>query len=306
MVRCDTKHTLDSHLASRRHRKRVETRAVFRRLRDDASSRFIHRVAHAAWHCDLCAAALATENEYIQHHCEMSPDYHDKDTTDTASAHAERVAGHFVERPSSIDTDSAQPDVNQSKFRYLSARDLASVAEKGLQRTHNLGEQDVTRAAGFADPAVDAAKRVGRLPTLAALTGLGGKRAPADDSSPPGADPPPPSDNSNVKKDPLNKQGLMSRTVFTNDDPKISNFFSIYISTTKSSLLTSIPLFLIEQFSRFSNAYFLTAVPISSLTPGGAMWVANECWHVGWPIQAQLAIDQVCTDRSMRWGGYRN
>ena len=49
----------------------------------------------------------------------------------------------------------------------------------------------------------------------------------------------------------------MSRTVYINDDPKSSNFFSNYISTTKYSLLTLIPLFLIEQFSRFSNAYFL-------------------------------------------------
>lgn len=146
----------------------------------------------------------------------------------------------------------------QSKFRYLSARELASRADKGLERVQDFGGRAVKGAAGFAAPAVDAARR--RLPSLATLAGLGGKRAPGEDG-----DPPPPSNGSNAESTPVRgspsgprrQQEASSRIVYINDETRNAHFPTNYISTMKYSLWSAIPMFLFEQFSRFSNAYFL-------------------------------------------------
>lgn len=176
---------------------------------------------------------------------------------------AERIE-RIVERPrthepvaTSLNPDASQSDQQSSKFPYLSARELASAADKGLQRAHVFRERAVSRAAVLAAPAVDAAKR--RLPSLATLAGLGGKRAPGEDN-----DPPPPSDpdsdqnSDSTSPNPLRRRPEpQSRVVHLNDEHSNSLFPTNYIATTKYSLWSALPMFLFEQFSRFSNAYFL-------------------------------------------------
>ncbi len=44
------------------------------------------------------------------------------------------------------------------------------------------------------------------------------------------------------------------RIVYINDEARNPNFLSNYISTSKYSLLTAVPIFHFEQFSPFSNA----------------------------------------------------
>eukprot|EP00178_Gracilaria_changii_P019060 TRINITY_DN55501_c0_g1_i1.p1 TRINITY_DN55501_c0_g1~~TRINITY_DN55501_c0_g1_i1.p1 ORF type:complete len:1506 (-),score=224.81 TRINITY_DN55501_c0_g1_i1:6038-10555(-) len=164
---------------------------------------------------------------------------------------AERLAGHLGASshhpPSSQDADQ-----HASFLPRLSARELAGMADKSLQRAHVLGERAVTRAAGFA--------KVGRLPSLAAITGFGGKRAPAEGSDNE-------SDNgAGARMSTLSTAGLQAlrrrnepefRTVHVNDESANSHFPTNYVSTTKYSLWSALPLFLYEQFTRFSNAYFL-------------------------------------------------
>lgn len=200
---------------------------------------------------------------------------------------AERIAEHGAERHDSIHASGTDPahlnsDASSHKFRYLSARQLANRADKGLQKAHYIGGLAVNKAAGFAAPAVDAAKR--RLPSLATLAGLGGKRAPGDDADPP---PPPgspnqPSSQNNQNRPLRRQQDATSRVIYVNDESRNAHFPTNYVSTTKYSPWTAIPHFLIEQFSRFSNAYFLVVgigytidkvTPIFTIGRYSTLWV---------------------------------
>lgn len=161
---------------------------------------------------------------------------------------AERIARQAA-APRSTPTSAPPP-------KY-SARELASGVDKGLARAHVLGERAYTRAAGLAAPAMDAAKRVGRLPSLAGWTGFGGKRAPNDDGDG-GGDPDASASSSGAGARPKRQVvDAAARVVHINDEARNSHFGSNYISTTKYSLWSALPMFLYEQFSRFSNAYFL-------------------------------------------------
>ncbi|KAI0559466.1 Cation transport ATPase (P-type) [Gracilaria domingensis] len=166
---------------------------------------------------------------------------------------AERLAGR-LHGASHHPVSSQDADHNPPSFLpRLSARELAGMADKSLQRAHVLGERAVTRAAGFA--------KVGRLPSLAAITGFGGKRAPGEGSDQES------DDGAGTRISSLSGAGLHAlrrrahepefRTVRINDDSANSHFPSNYVSTTKYSLWSALPLFLYEQFTRFSNAYFL-------------------------------------------------
>ncbi|CDF35125.1 unnamed protein product [Chondrus crispus] len=106
------------------------------------------------------------------------------------------------------------------------------------------------------------------MPSLATITGFGGKRAPADrdddDKSDHRPSSPGPGRPRRRHVDPA------SRVVHINDETKNSHFISNYVSTTKYSLWSAIPMFLFEQFSRFSNAYFLVVgigYTINAVTP---------------------------------------
>lgn len=199
---------------------------------------------------------------------------------------AERIAEHGAERYDSIHPSATDPahlnsDASLYKFRYLSARQLANRADKGLQKAHYIGGLAVNKAAGLAAPAVDAAKR--RLPSLATLTGLGGKRAPGDDADPPSPHPNSESDpQNNQNRPPRHQQEPPSRIVYINDESRNAHFPTNYVSTTKYSLWTAVPQFLVEQFSRFSNAYFLVVgigytidkvTPIFTIGRYSTLWV---------------------------------
>lgn len=153
----------------------------------------------------------------------------------------------------------------------LSARELASGVDKGLHRAHAIGERAYTRAAGLAAPAVDAARRVGRLPSLAGWPGFGGRRAPADEAAANpgggggggdwgggGEDPAASATAAPAPLPPVRPQAPHgTRVVYVNDEANYSHFGSNYISNTKYTLWSALPMFLIEHFSRFSNAHFL-------------------------------------------------
>lgn len=180
----------------------------------------------------------------------------DRDAERIAERVTDRPRGHDSMHPSGPDYGHPNPDVPSYRFhRYLNTRHLANRADKGLQKAHHIGELAVNKAAGFAAPAVDAAKR--RLPSLAALGGFGGKRAPEDPGPPAPDGSSHPSSNPDQNGYPRRPHDPPSRTVFINDEPRNSHFPTNYISTTKYSPWTALPQFLIEQFSRFSNAYFL-------------------------------------------------
>lgn len=181
----------------------------------------------------------------------------DSQTPDTSymmlrDADAERIAG----RPA---PDPHFPEANTARFPKLSARELASVADKGLQRANDFGARAVKGvAASLAGPT---GKRVRRLPSLATLKGFGGKRAPVDNTDRnPDQNPDPNPDGSSSANPHLpmrRRQEPVSRTVRINDEFSNLHFPTNYISTTKYSLWSCLPIFLYEQFSRFSNAYFL-------------------------------------------------
>lgn len=168
-----------------------------------------------------------------------------------------------------------QPSIG--KFPKISARELAGMADKSLHKASAFGERAVTRAAGIAAPAAAAAKRVGRLPSLATIAGFGGKRAPGDpdddDGDGNGGDNPDSSGRrpSSGPARPLRRHvDAGARVVHINDESKNTHFISNYVSTTKYSLWNAIPMFLVEQFLRFSNAYFLIVgigYTIDAVTP---------------------------------------
>lgn len=139
------------------------------------------------------------------------------------------------------------------KFPKISARELAGMADKSLHRVHALTERNVFR------PAAVAAKRVSRLPSLATLAGFG-KHAPTDPNDATGASNPPSSPDSRLSGAmgrQRRKPDVATRVIHINDESRNSHFPSNYVSTTKYSWLTALPMFLHEQFTRFSNAYFL-------------------------------------------------
>lgn len=177
-------------------------------------------------------------------------------------ADAERIAErahHHDTHPAAQDA-SNPPDNSGTKFPKLSARELAGMADKGLHKATALGGRAVNRAAGFAAPAAAAAKKVGRMPSLATLTGFGGKRAPSeqsDDEGGPDGSNPTSAATSPGHRPRRKKFDTSSRIVHINDESKNSHFPTNYLSTTKYSLWTALPMFLYEQFSRFSNGYFL-------------------------------------------------
>ncbi|CAN8077201.1 unnamed protein product [Agarophyton chilense] len=165
---------------------------------------------------------------------------------------AERLADRLRGAPQQPES-THESEQHASFLPRLSARELAGMADKSIQRAHVFGERAVTRAAGLA--------KVGRLPSLAAITAFGGKRAPAEGSDQ-GSD-----NGASARMSTLSGAGLHAlrrknvepefRTVYINDESSNSHFPTNYISTTKYSLWSALPLFLYEQFTRFSNAYFL-------------------------------------------------
>lgn len=139
------------------------------------------------------------------------------------------------------------------------ARQLADFTDKGINRGQQLFEKKMWA------PAANAARKVGRLPSLATLKGFG-KQAPADDhdGDKPGrghdgddGDPSNSRASGRLGRQRRRPDPLIGRTVYINDEDKNSHFPRNYVSTTKYSLLTAVPHFLYEQFSRFSNFYFL-------------------------------------------------
>lgn len=151
--------------------------------------------------------------------------------------------------------NDAPGDADQpvQKFPKISARELADMADKSLNRVHALTERNVFR------PAAVAAKRVGRLPSLTTLAGFG-KRAPTeanDGGGGGGGRRGGASRTSGGLGRPRRKVEQATKVVYINDEAKNSHFPSNYVSTTKYSWLTALPMFLLEQFSRFCNAYFL-------------------------------------------------
>lgn len=175
-----------------------------------------------------------------------------------------------------------QPSVG--KFPKISARELAGMADKSLHKATAFGERAVTRAAGLAAPAAAAAKRVGRLPSLATIAGFGGKRAPGDPDDDDGDGGAGGSRRlSSGPARPLRRHvDASARIVHINDESKNTHFISNYVSTTKYSLWSAIPMFLFEQFSRFSNAYFLVigigycidaVTPIFTVGRYSTLWV---------------------------------
>lgn len=185
---------------------------------------------------------------------------------------AQQIADRAAQRPRSHDPLSnpnhdaanSQGETPSSKFPYLSARELASGVDKGLARAQGFGERAVKGAAEFALPAVDAARR--RLPSLATLAG-GGKQAPADDGDPSN---PSTSTSGDPPNNNPNRNDPVARTVHINQESFNSHFPTNYVSTTKYKLWSALPMFLYEQFSRFSNAYFLIVgigYTIPAITP---------------------------------------
>ncbi|PXF43518.1 putative phospholipid-transporting ATPase 7 [Gracilariopsis chorda] len=185
---------------------------------------------------------------------------------------AERLAGRVQQDATNNHESTNDTDQHQTSFLpKLSARELAGMADKSIQRAQMLGGRAVTRAAGLA--------RVGRLPSLAAITAFGGKRAPVeDDASHRDEDDDDASPGRRLST--LSAAGLHAlrrrapepdlRTVRINDESANSHFPSNYVSTTKYSLWSALPLFLYEQFTRFSNAYFLMVgigYTINAITP---------------------------------------
>ena len=193
-------------------------------------------------------------------------------------ADAERIGAR------SAAPDPHHPEHQNSRFPMLSARELAGMADKSLQRANEFGARAVKGVKGAASLAGPAAKRVGRMPSLATLTGFGGKRAPVDggDQNPDDPDDPDQSRMSSGANPLRRKQEPESRKVYINDEAKNAHFPTNYVSTTKYSLLTCVPHFLFEQFSRFSNAYFLIVgigycidevSPVSTFGRYSTLWV---------------------------------
>ena len=155
--------------------------------------------------------------------------------------------------------DAHQPTEAHSAglFPKFRARELADMADKGINRVTELGGRAVNRAANIAAPAATAAKRVGRYKSLSSLPGFGGRRAPVDQNNASSED----TNTSSFHTPhglPLRRRNdPTSRRVHINDEVKNAHFPTNYVSTTKYTLWSALPMFLFEQFSRFSNAYFL-------------------------------------------------
>ena len=162
----------------------------------------------------------------------------------------------------------AESSNDAGNFKKFSAREFAHLADEGMKRAGVLGEMAVNQVAGLAAGARKHAPRPPRpprpskLPFLTSLPGFGGRRAPTEI---------PPSDADDHGDNNANSGNTgggggsggggggsdQPRTVFINDEARNKDFPSNYIATTKYTLLTALPFFLFEQFSRFSNAYFL-------------------------------------------------
>lgn len=181
---------------------------------------------------------------------------------------------------------SADKDAH-GNFRKFSAREIAHLADEGMKRGARFGEMAVNRAAAYAAGARKRqATRSNKVPFLTSLPGFGGRRAPTEvDSSRDGHTSPgggdgddPDGGNGNgvenngfiAPSSPGGGDNDAPRVVYINDEAKNKDFTSNYIATTKYTLLTAVPLFLFEQFSRFSNAYFLFVgilFAIDAITP---------------------------------------
>lgn len=188
---------------------------------------------------------------------------HPSDTPDTSymmldDAVAERLA------PNASETSS-----DTKQFPKLSAREFAHLADEGMKHLGDLGEMAKHRAAAYAGPIAFGARKAAKtpktpkarkVPFLTSVPGLGGRRAPTVGPGDPdgngeggGGEGAMPGCTGAVRRNPDSPE----RVVFLNDEARNKDFPSNYIATTKYSLLTCVPMFLFEQFSRFSNAYFL-------------------------------------------------
>lgn len=137
-----------------------------------------------------------------------------------------------------------------------------SVSSSSIGARRVVGEirERVVVAVGAASAAAEKDRSMGvrKRPFLTSLAGFGGRRAKVDDSNR-GRGP------ASATSDPI-----ATRTVYINDDDANSHFLSNYVSTTKYSLWSALPMFLYEQFTRFSNAYFLVVgilYSIDAITP---------------------------------------
>jgi len=185
---------------------------------------------------------------------------------------------------------SADKDGN-GNFRKFSAREIAHMADEGMKRGAKFREMAVNRAAAYAAGAAAGARKrqsTHKVPFLTSLPGFGGRRAPTEvDSSRDGVagsgNPGDDDGDGDDSGDPENNgfippsspsggrdANVAPRVVYINEESKNKDFASNYIATTKYNLLTALPLFLFEQFSRFSNAYFLFVgilFAIDAITP---------------------------------------
>eukprot|EP00177_Eucheuma_denticulatum_P008860 GFKZ01016086.1.p1 GENE.GFKZ01016086.1~~GFKZ01016086.1.p1 ORF type:complete len:1561 (+),score=231.62 GFKZ01016086.1:115-4683(+) len=174
-------------------------------------------------------------------------------------ADAEQMPGraHAVAAAAALPT---HVEHGQQRFPKFSAREIAGMADKSILKVHELTERNVLR------PAAVAAKRVGRLPSLATLAGFG-KHAPADahdsgggDDGGDGGDGGEGGGGRRRHSGGLGRprrRAEGTRVVHINNDELNSHFPSNYVSTTKYKPWKAVFQFLIEQFSRFSNTYFL-------------------------------------------------
>ncbi len=158
---------------------------------------------------------------------------------------------------------ASESSADAGNFKKFSAREFAHLADEGMKRAGVLGEMAVNQVAGLAAGARKHAPRPPRpprppkVPFLTSLPGFGGRRAPTEVPPPGENDGGGSDDQNNNDGGERNRGSDQPRTVFINEEARNKDFPSNYIATTKYTLLTALPLFLFEQFSRFSNAYFL-------------------------------------------------
>lgn len=146
----------------------------------------------------------------------------------------------------------------------LHTRDLQSAAERGVNAAAAVGERAANRvsttASALVAPIGSGARRVSDRfanPRMPFLHGSSGRRR-GDGSDGDGSDAGETGDGHETDGSKLSYAPTgENRFVYINQPDRNTNFPSNYVSTTKYSPLNVVPKFLFEQFTRFSNAYFL-------------------------------------------------
>lgn len=211
----------------------------------------------------------------------------------------------------------------ESTFPRLSAREIQSAAESSVRAASALGEKAASRAANIAAPLAAGAKEGARKVAARPMGSLrpflshmpGRRRISRDDdggggddddySTGSGFDGGPGGDGNDDGPDGANafaynggqradeansgQAGQKTRIVWLNNPTRnnASRFPSNYVSTTKYTPLNALPKFLFEQFTRFSNAYFLFVgilYCIDSVTPIFTVGRYSNLWTLAFVI----------------------